>query len=224
MENEKDIILENPDSSAIDNTVANEFTEGEGAAPAPVAEVQPTETGTENFSENLGNANETEVENNDVNTAGEFAKENKEEENKEEEEKKPNEEDDDKKKKEDEEKYSLLEKSLEEQKAAYAELEAKYQALVEFKNEIDLEKKNALISEFAFLSDEDLADVKTNIAKYSLDEIESKLSVIAVRKKVNFAAIGGNDDDTQGLVNLESLNNIEDSQPEWVKAVQAHSN
>lgn len=221
MENEKDVILENPDSSAIDNTVANEFTEGEGATPAPTEGVQPTETGTENFSENLGNANETEVENNDVNTAGEFAKENKEEE--ETEEKKPNEEDD-KKKKEDEEKYSLLEKSLEEQKAAYAELEAKYQALVEFKNEIDLEKKNALISEFSFLSDEDLADVKTNIAKYSLEEIESKLSVIAVRKKVNFSAIGGNDDDTQGLVNLESLNNIEDSQPEWVKAVQAHSN
>ena len=36
------------------------------------------------------------------------------------------------------------------------------------------------------LSDSDKADVIANKSKYSLDEIEAKLSVICVRKKVNF--------------------------------------
>jgi len=92
--------------------------------------------------------------------------------------------------KEDEEdekkKYELLE-------AQYAELESKYNllhedycALVEFKEKIETEKKDALINSFYMLSDEDKADVIANKANYSLDEIESKLSVICVRKRVNF--------------------------------------
>ena len=82
--------------------------------------------------------------------------------------------------------YSLLETELAETKAAYADLEQKYQVLVEFKKQIDNEKKDALINSFYMLSDEDKADVIENKLNYSLDEIESKLSVICVRKKVNF--------------------------------------
>ena len=82
--------------------------------------------------------------------------------------------------------YSLLETELAETKAAYADLEQKYQVLVEFKKQIDDEKKDALINSFYMLSDEDKADVIENKSNYSLDEIESKLSVICVRKKVNF--------------------------------------
>ena len=36
------------------------------------------------------------------------------------------------------------------------------------------------------LSDEDKKDVVDNIDKYSLEDIEGKLSIICVRKKVNF--------------------------------------
>ena len=82
--------------------------------------------------------------------------------------------------------YSLLETELAEAKAAYSELESKYQALVEFKETVDNEKKDALIASFYMLSDEDKAEVVENKAKYSLEDIEAKLSVICVRKKVNF--------------------------------------
>ena len=80
--------------------------------------------------------------------------------------------------------------SLEEKYAAlqteFAELTSKYEALVEFKNQVDNEKKDALIASFYMLSDEDKAEVIKNKANYSLDDIEAKLSVICVRKKVNF--------------------------------------
>lgn len=219
---ENTVALENPDSSAIVDNNAEYTVEAAPVAPAETATPAPE---AENFSAELGNANETETANAEVNVTEDFAKEDdkkKEEDDKNSENKEEDDKKEDDKKKEEEDKFALLSQSLEEQKAAYAELEAKYQALVEFKNEVDLEKKNKLISEFSFLSEEDLADVKANISNYSLDEIESKLSVIAVRKKVNFSAIGN--DDEQGIVNLDSLNNIEDDgQPAWVKAVQAHS-
>lgn len=87
---------------------------------------------------------------------------------------------------EEEKKYSLLETEYSDLKAAYSDLETKYQALVEFKNQVENEKKDALIKSFYMLSDEDKADVIENKSNYSLDEIESKLSVICVRKRVNF--------------------------------------
>ena len=58
--------------------------------------------------------------------------------------------------------------------------------LVTFKEAVDNAKKDALINSFYMSSDEDKADVIANKSNYSLDEIESKLSVICVRKKVNF--------------------------------------
>lgn len=83
-------------------------------------------------------------------------------------------------------KYELLETEYNELQEKYALLEADYNALVEFKNSIEEEKKNALIDSFYMLSDEDKAEVVANKAQYSLDEIEAKLSVICVRKKVSF--------------------------------------
>ena len=65
-------------------------------------------------------------------------------------------------------------------------METKYQELVAFKEAVDNEKKDALINSFYMLSDEDKKDVIENKSNYSLDDIEAKLSVICVRKKVNF--------------------------------------
>jgi hypothetical protein len=59
--------------------------------------------------------------------------------------------------------------------------------LREFKKAIDNEKKDELIAQFYMLDDADKADVIENKANYSLDEIEAKLSVICVRKKVNLS-------------------------------------
>ena len=69
---------------------------------------------------------------------------------------------------------------------SYSELEAKYNELVEFKKEVENEKKSKLIDSFYMLSEEDKKDVKEHMSEYSLEEIESKLSVICVRKRVNF--------------------------------------
>ena len=58
--------------------------------------------------------------------------------------------------------------------------------LKEYKASIEKKEKQALIESFYMLSDEDKAEVVENKAKYSLEDIEAKLSIICVRKKVNF--------------------------------------
>lgn len=68
----------------------------------------------------------------------------------------------------------------------YTALEKQYQELVNFKNSVENKEKDNLIARFYMLSDEDKADVIAHKEEYSLDEIESKLSVICFRKKVNF--------------------------------------
>ena len=129
-----------------------------------------------------------------------------------------NSEDEDEEKKKD---YSLLETEYSNLKAAYSDLETKYQALVDFKNQIDTEKKDALINSFYMLSDEDKADVIANKSNYSLDEIESKLSVICVRKKVNFDL-----DDTSKKEEVEDVmtytvnDNEGSSTPAWIAAIK----
>ncbi len=82
--------------------------------------------------------------------------------------------------------YALLEKDYKDLEAKYAEMETKYQELVAFKEAVDNKEKDALINSFYMLSDEDKKDVIENKSNYSLDDIEAKLSVICVRKKVNF--------------------------------------
>ena len=137
--------------------------------------------------------------------------------------KKNSEEEDDEKKKKD---YSLLETELENAKTAYADLEQKYQALVAFKEQVDNEKKDALISSFYMLSDEDKKDVIENKSKYSLDEIEAKLSVICVRKKVNFDledASKKDDVEEHDVVTTYTVDN-QDSTPAWIAAIRNTKN
>lgn len=122
--------------------------------------------------------------------------------------------------------YSLLETELAETKAAYADLEQKYQALVAFKEQVDNEKKDALISSFYMLSDEDKKDVIENKSKYSLDEIEAKLSVICVRKKVNFDledASKKDDVEEHDVVTTYTVDN-QDSTPAWIAAIRNTKN
>ena len=118
--------------------------------------------------------------------------------------------------------YALLETELAETKAAYADLEQKYQSLVEFKNQIDNEKKDALIKSFYMLSDEDKEDVIANKSNYSLDEIEAKLSVICVRKKVNFDLddTSKNEEVEDTVVTYTMNNNEGSSTPAWIAALK----
>lgn len=96
------------------------------------------------------------------------------------------EDDDDEEEKENAKKYELLEEEFNTLKEQYTALQSQYQELVNFKNEIDNQNKDALIAEFYMLSDEDKADVISNKEKYTLDEIKAKLSVICFDKKINF--------------------------------------
>lgn len=124
--------------------------------------------------------------------------------------------------------YTLLEEELNNLKASYAEMEQKYQELVTFKEAVDNEKKDALINSFYMLSDEDKKDVIENKSKYSLDEIEAKLSVICVRKKVNFDLDNSNknEDTVEEVVDNKevttyNLNETESTNiPAWLKALK----
>lgn len=118
------------------------------------------------------------------------------------------------------EEYSALEEKITSLQKEYAELETKYQALVTFKNEVEEEKKDALINSFYMLSDEDKKDVVENKAQYSLEDIEAKLSVICVRKKVNFEL----EDNTTDVATTFSLNEQQDSLPAWINAVKNTQN
>ena len=68
------------------------------------------------------------------------------------------------------------------------------------------------------LSDEDKKEVIENKRNFTLDEIESKLAVIGYRKGVNFDL-----NETESKKSEEysvNVENIEDSVPDWVKAVR----
>ena len=70
--------------------------------------------------------------------------------------------DDDDDEEEKDKKYSLLEAEYNDLKDKYTNLETQYQSLVEFKNQIESEKKDELINSFYMLTDEDKADVVSN--------------------------------------------------------------
>ena len=119
-------------------------------------------------------------------------------------------------------KYELLELEFAALQTNYSELEAKYNELVIFKAAIEDAKKDEMISKFYFLSDEDKKEVIENKSKYSLEEIESKLSVICVRKKVNFNL----DDNSKNDINIEepdvttyTLANEGPSTPAYITAI-----
>ena len=75
-----------------------------------------------------------------------------------------------------------------------------------------------MIEKFYMLSDEDKKDVVENIDKYSVEDIEAKLSVICVRNKVSFDL----DEDTNTQSTTYSLNSdmIDEAIPAWLKAVR----
>lgn len=117
----------------------------------------------------------------------------------------------------------------------YSDLESKYNALVAEKAAVDAEvkslkefklsaervqKQEMIKNEFYMLSDDDKKDVIDHIDEYSLEDIESKLSVICVRNKVSFAALDDDDKHNDPTVyNLGGNLYQDEDTPAWVKAV-----
>lgn len=117
-------------------------------------------------------------------------------------------------------KYQALEQEIETLKVEKETLENQVSELSAFKLKVDREQKEKMIKEeFYMLSDKDKEDVIQNIDKYSLDEIESKLSVICVRNKVSFSF---DEDTNDGVVSysVDNYNASEDLIPGWIKAVK----
>ena len=147
-----------------------------------------------------------------------------------------NEEEDNKKKedyacKDDEEKkkYQALQTEFTKLSENFKNLQRECQELLQFKAKAEDEKKDNLIGQFYMLSEDDEVkkDVIQNKSKYSLEEIESKLSVACFRKKVNFDLNNNQKNDKEIEQTVEqsaitySLESVADSdnKPEWLKAV-----
>lgn len=108
----------------------------------------------------------------------------------------------------------------------YNKLDTDYKVLLEtveslkqFKLAAERKEKQKMIDEeFYMLSDEDKADVISNIDTYSLSEIEAKLAVICVRNKVNFAQT----EEEKGSITYSIDSTLQnDNTPEWVKAMRS---
>ena len=176
---------------------------------------------------------ENNIENEDI--TEDFAKKDSEDDKKEDEssdngsEDDGNEEDDDEKKKASkntlEEKFALLEQQYTELEAKCKALEEENSVLSSFKKTVEDEKKDELINSFYMLSDEDKKNVINNKSNYTLDEIEKELSVICVRKKVNFNLDEEKTTETEVVPTTYVIDEVEGNDlPAWLKAVEARKN
>lgn len=131
-----------------------------------------------------------------------------------------NEEKKDKEEKKKDEKYSLLEKEVESLRTQLSETQTEYTALKEFKAEVENKEKDALIERFYMLDEADKKDIIENKAKYSLEDIEAKLSIIYTKKKLLAEKESEIQDVQKEDVLTYSLNEEVSSVPDWVKAVE----
>ena len=173
---EEEVKEELTEEETVETEEAESSIETETTSTDAESEVEEEETTEEESEETESSEEEEDEESESEEAEGEAPSDysdNEEEEETEEEEPLDNSDDVETKKKT----YSLEE---------YEELKAKYDELVEFKKNVEMEKKEALINSFYMLSDEDKKDVREHMSEYSLEDIESKLCVICVKNKVNF--------------------------------------
>ncbi len=117
--------------------------------------------------------------------------------------------------------YAAAQARITELEEQLATLTAANTELTNFKVMIETEKKQNLINSFYMLSDEDKKDCQDNIATYSYDDIEAKLSVICVRNKVSFNLENDeNDSKNPTVVNIHDIDNEDAGLPAWVQRVK----
>ena len=218
-------VVETPEAEAITEPVAEE-TVVEGVVETPEstegAEAAEGEESSEGVEEDFAKKKE-EDEANEEDSNSEDKKESN------------SEEEDDKEKKKN---YSLEEVvEYQELLTKYAELEGQFNAITEELNSIKPEynklkekaieaeekAKEDMINSFYMLSEEDKAEVRANKANFSLEDIEAKLSVICVRKKVNFDLEDSskNEDNTETPITTFNVGDSHDATPAWLRAVDA---
>ena len=119
-----------------------------------------------------------------------------------------------------EEQNAQLNNTINELNNSIASLTEENKGLTEFKQTIDREKKMDLIKSFYMLSDDQKKDCIDNIDKYSIDEIEAKLSVICVRNKVSFNLDKKPEEEQPMTYNLDSVKDEDAGLPAWVLRVK----
>lgn len=97
-----------------------------------------------------------------------------------------------------------------------ASLTEEVASLREFKKVAERKDKQAMIDGFYMLSDDDKKDVIEHIDEYSLDDIESRLSIICVRNKVSFTR---EEEKPSNGPTTYSFEATVDTTPDWIKAV-----
>ena len=230
--------VENLNNPTIETPVV-ETPEGETIT-EPVAEETVVEEVVET-PESIEGAEAAEGEESSEGVEEDFAKKkeedeaNEEDSNSEDKKESKSEEEDDKEKKKN---YSLEEVvEYQELLTKYAELEGQFNAISEELNSIKPEynklkekaieaeekAKEDMIDSFYMLSEEDKAEVRANKANFSLEDIEAKLSVICVRKKVNFdlEESSKNEDNTETPITTFNVGDSHDATPAWLRAVDA---
>lgn len=178
--------------------IENNDLNGAASTAEPAAATTFTEK-TENNQENLGNANQEKLpKNENTITAEQFSLLSQE--------------------------YEDLKNKNAELQEKYSKLEQDYSELLTFKKNVENEKKDELIKSFYMLSNEDKKDVMENKEKYSLDEIEAKLSVICFRKKINFASEKEEPEGEPVAPVTYSLENATEDVPAWLNSIRdAHN-
>ena len=217
----------------------NKMSLDENTVVTPEADVTPnTEDtfteGTDNVDNIVQNDATENQENIETPVTEDFSKKEDEEEKKTKCQKKDEDEDeekdnssDDKKDEEDEDKkkFSALSAEHEALKAQFSELQKDYQALIAFKNEVESAKKDEMIKSFYMLSDEDKKEVVDNKDKFTLEEIESKLSVIFTKKSLAEMSIKTESDAEEKPTVTFGLDDASiDSVPAWISAVRNTKN
>ena len=213
----------------------NKMSLDENTVVTPEADVTPnTEDtfteGTDNVDNIVQNDATENQENIETPVTEDFSKKEEDEEKKTKCQKKEEEEDnssDDKKdeENEDKKKFSALSAEHEALKAQFSELQKDYQALIAFKNEVESAKKDEMIKSFYMLSDEDKKEVVDNKDKFTLEEIESKLSVIFTKKSLAEMSIKTESDAEEKPTVTFGLDDASiDSVPAWISAVRNTKN
>ena len=208
--NTEDTFTEGTDN--VDNIVQNDATENQENIETPV---------TEDFSKKEDEEDDSNFKCGDKDKKKSKCAKQEDEEKKDDssEDKKDEEEDEDKKK------FSALSAEHEALKAQFSELQKDYQALIAFKNEVESAKKDEMIKSFYMLSDEDKKEVVDNKDKFTLEEIESKLSVIFTKKSLAEMSIKTESDAEEKPTVTFGLDDASiDSVPAWISAVRNTKN
>lgn len=118
-------------------------------------------------------------------------------------------------------KYELLEEKYNELENKFNLLKADYDVLVAYKNEAESAKKEELLKSFSFILSEEEMNQFKDVSKFTLDELESKLSILESRHRRASAKPQDKEATEAPAVtfNLDSKDNA--SIPDFVKALNA---